>query len=501
MAVERPILIRSKPGIQRDGTRFDSDAYRDGVWTRFDRGRPRKIGGYRAITTDLSQPVYGMHAFAQNNLQYLHLGSQSLLQQVRINNSGSFAGLSDRTPAGLVVDANNNWQIDVLPNSVANTASVIAHPGQNLDDISDSANTHIFYNADVAGAGILVDTGLDPVSGGICVVGPYLFSYGNAGYISYTAPNDPTTPDFTARVAAQKVVKGFQTRGGGSGPSALFWTLDALVRATFTASTPTFAFDTLAEISILSSRAVIEYDGIYYWWGLDRPMMFNGVVQEVPNTFNIDWFLDDFDLSRRQELFAFKVPRYGEIWWCKPVEGGFQAAVYNVRQRIWYDTVLPGEGRTSGVFATVYGKPFLTDAAVTAGHAHALWQHETGKNQVIGTSVEPVPARFETSDFTLLNGEDPSNKMLRVARVEPDFVQVGDMTVEITGNANARAPEVTSDPVTFNDEATNASEQLVQFKTSRRQLRFIFSSNTPDGDFFMGKCIAHVDSAEERLTQ
>src|SRR5574341_2442588 len=113
-----PILIRSKPGIQRDGTRFDSDAYRDGLWTRFDRGRPRKMGGYRSVTSDLTEPVYGMHVFAQNALQYLHLGSESQFQQVLINNSGSFAGLNDRTPAGLVVDPMNNWQIDALPNAV-----------------------------------------------------------------------------------------------------------------------------------------------------------------------------------------------------------------------------------------------------------------------------------------------------------------------------------------------------------------------------------------------
>lgn len=498
---EKPILIRSKPGIQRDGTRFDSDAYRDGLWTRFDRGRPRKILGYRAITTDLAEAIYGMSVFAQNAQQYLHVGSASLLQQVLVNNSGSFAGLNNRTPAGLTASANNNWQLDALPNAVALTSSIIAHAAPNLADITDSTNRPIWYNADVTGAGILVDTGLDPVSGGVCVVGPFLFSYGNAGQISYTAPNDPITPDVTARVTAQKVVKGMNIRGGGSGPSALFWSLDSLLRATFTGGTPEFAFDTLAEITIMSSRSVVEYDGIQYWWGIDRPMMFNGVVQEVPNTFNIDFFLDNFDFSRRQEVFGFKIPRYGEIWWCFPVGDTFQAIIYNVRQRIWYDTLMPGEGRTSGIYATVYGKPFLTDAGENPGHDFALWQHETGTDKVIGASVDPVEAFFETSDFSLLNGDDPSNKALRVARVEPDFVQSGDMGVQISGNANARSDDVLSASVAFVDDPDGPAEQLVQFKTSRRQLRFRFTSNTPGGNFFMGKCIAHVEQSDERVTQ
>lgn len=163
--MEKPILIRSKPGIQRDGTRFDSEAYVDALWCRFDRGRPRKIGGYRSITSSLSQKVYGMHAFAQSAQQYLHLGSSSRLQQAVVTSAGAFAGLNDRTPGGLVVSANNNWQIDALPNAVATTSSVIAHAAPNLADIADAIETQIFYNTDIAGGGILVDTGLDPVSG------------------------------------------------------------------------------------------------------------------------------------------------------------------------------------------------------------------------------------------------------------------------------------------------------------------------------------------------
>lgn len=500
--MEQPILIRSKPGIQRDGTRFDADAYIDGRWTRFDRGRPRKMGGYRAVTQSLPERVYGMHVFAQNLLQYLHLGSESLLTQILVNNSGSFAGLNDRTPAGLVPDPNNNWQLDALPNAVATTSNIIAHAAPNLDDITDSTETSIFYNPDITDTSILVDTGLDPVSGGICVVGPYLFSYGNAGFVAYTTTNDPTTPDALARITAQKIVYGRSIRGGGNGPSALFWSLDSLIRATFTgaATGPLFAFDTLAEITIMSSRSVVEYDGIQYWWGIDRPMMFNGIVQEVPNDYNIDYFLDNFDFARRQEVFGFKIPRWGEIWWVFPSGAGFQAVIYNVRSRIWYDTVIPGSGRTSGIHASVYGKPFLTDLDLT-GSGFTLWQHETGKDEVKGTSVEPVPAFFETADFTLLNGEEPTNSALRIARIEPDFVQVGDMQVQIVGNTNARSPDVESDVQTFPASATGAGDQTVMFKTSRRQLRFRFLSNTLSGDFFMGKIIGQVEPVEKRVTQ
>ena len=42
--------LDTKAGIQRDGTIFDKEFYSDGQWVRFQRGRPRKMGGYSAIT-------------------------------------------------------------------------------------------------------------------------------------------------------------------------------------------------------------------------------------------------------------------------------------------------------------------------------------------------------------------------------------------------------------------------------------------------------------------
>lgn len=50
MTTPQPFIIRSKPGIKRDGTQFDGDYYTDAEWCRFQRGLPRKIGGYVAST-------------------------------------------------------------------------------------------------------------------------------------------------------------------------------------------------------------------------------------------------------------------------------------------------------------------------------------------------------------------------------------------------------------------------------------------------------------------
>ena len=125
-----------------------------------------------------------------------------------------------------------------------------------------------------------------------------------------------------------------------------------------------FQFDTISPYSsILSAASVIEYDGQYFWLGTDRMLMFNGVVREIPNNLNINYFYDGLNREAAQRVWAFKVPRYGEIWWCYPRGTATEcthAIIYNVRENSWYDTELPNSGRSAGIFPTVFRKPLMT---------------------------------------------------------------------------------------------------------------------------------------------
>jgi hypothetical protein len=504
--MESPVVIRSDPGIKRDGTEFEGNNYVDGLWCRFNRGLPRKMGGYRGIASTLTERVYGMSSYSQDNVQYIHVGSQSMLQQIQVDAAGIFIAQHDRTPVGFPLDANNLWQFDVMNNSVSATDTIlVAHAAPNLDDISSTDETDIWFGA-IDGSGALTATAMDPQSGGIVVLSPYLVSFGNGGRVDVSPANDVTTPPDSAFVTGQKIVRGMPLRGGGSGPGGLLWSLDSLVRMTFNPSISSgvpFSFDTLtSESSILSAQSVIEYDGIYYWAGVDRFLLYNGVVREVPNVMNQNWFFDNLNYTWRNKVFAFKVPRWGEIWWCYPRGSATEcthAVILNVREGTWYDTELPGSGRSAGLYAKVYSKPFMVDVDLT-DTGYTLWQHETGVNSINGPIVEPIPSFFETADITMLTTDKPVSRSLRIARIEPDFVQAGDMTVVVTGRSNARAPEDPGELFTFPDVATGPENQIVNIKELRRLMRFKFTSNAVNGDYQMGQCIAHVEAADGRIT-
>jgi hypothetical protein len=432
--------LDTMPGIQRDGTVFDKQFYNDGEWVRFQRGRPRKILGYRVISDQLTGPSRGIWVNPQNAFTSIFSGYNNGLQVLTIDNNGVGAGVGDFTLANFTQSNLNLWQFDGFYD-VAGTGlqSLIAHPGQNLTSIGNdnntpvligditaltmsqigvftdtgtttnlsatvtlaAANTLIGAGQTVTGTGIPANTTVvsistttlvisNPatasgtvtltfnnnisVSGGVVSLHPYLFVYGNNGLIQNCSAgntNDWVSADANAvNVASGKVVQGLPVRGGSNAPSGLFWSLDSLVRVSFIGGTGTppqyWRYDIISsQSSILSSQSAIEYDGVYYWCGVDRFLLYNGVVKEIPNTMNQNYFFDNLNYDQRQKVWVTKVPRYGEIWWFYPRGDATEctdAIIYNVRENTWYDAgEARGAQRSAGYFSQVFAYPVAAD--------------------------------------------------------------------------------------------------------------------------------------------
>ena len=513
---EVPVKIRSAPGIKRDGTVLEGENYIDGQWCRFQRGRPRKMGGYQAVTNTVPEIARGMTSFSRDGQRYLHIGGESQVNQYIVGSFGTLSGQNDRTPAGFVSQLDYLWQFDHFYDSVALTTEVVAHPGRNLTNIDNDTATPI-YLGDVDAAGLLVDSGLPPVSGGIVTLGPYLFSFGSDGRIGWSAVNDPTTLDAEAFITQQKIVVGKPLRGAGQGPAGIFWSLDAIIRATFVGGATVWQFDTLAsDTSILSSQAVVEYDGTYFWPGVDRWMLYNGVVRDIPNDLNINWFFDNLNFSQRQKVFGFKVPRFGEIWWCYPRGNATEcthAVIFNVKEGYWYDTELPTsdmdapfpsfDGRSAGIYAKVYNKPFMVgneNVGTVGTPAYTLWQHETGVDKINGSTIDAIESFFETAEIGMpVDDQQPSNRTLRVARVEPDFVQVGNMTLNVRGRVNSKASVIEDAAQTFLATPVEPTDETVKLRQIRRLMSFKFTSNVQGGNYEFGETLAHIEQADERV--
>ena len=587
---EQIIPIKSLPGIKRDGTRFEGDQYVDGQWVRFQRGLPRKIGGYRSINKFLRDAPRTLHEYTQDLLTYIHAGSASSVERFYIDGTYNTSVISDRTPtSGFTASDANLWQFAVLYDTT-NGNQIVAQVAPNLNCICNSVGGEIFTGDLLGTSALTAVPGANlpanfNCTGGVVSMPPYAVVFGTDGYVAWSVPNKPD--DFVgsgagnAYVTSQKIIRGMPLRGGpGNSPSGLFWSADSLVRASYVGPTNgTFQFDTISsQSSILSAQSVIEYDGVFYWIGTDRFLQFNGVVREVENNVNLNFFFDNLNMQYRQKVFALKVPRYGEIWWCFPKGDSIEpnhAIIYNVRENTWYDTALPNGGRGAGMFPAVFRRPVMsgvepqnyiaTDATIVAGGSgytagdtlqivggirsapveltvstvdgsgaitdvqvtnagnyttlpadpasvtggsgssatfsvdflqpYKFWVHEIGTDEIDGTEQNPILSYFETADLSL-PVTSQINRALQVLMIEPDFVQSGDMTVRVTGRANARAPEVYSEPETIKAVPETPQDQVVFFKTQRRELRFRFESNTLGGDYQMGLVLGHVQPGD-----
>jgi hypothetical protein len=523
--------LDTQPGIQRDGTVFDKQFYNDGLWVRFQRGRPRKIGGFRVISDQLTGPSRGVWVNPQNAFTSIFSGYNNGLQVLTIDNNGVGAGVGDFTLSNFTASNLNMWQFDGFYD-VAGTGlqSLVAHPGLNLAAIDNDTNSPVLIGDITAltmqQVGVFTDTGsttnLSPnvtfaapntqmgagqtvtgsgipanttvvsaglvsttttlagvnvtgvagqfscsattllvnqsivvtgtltgtasgvsagtyyiiatngtttftlsstyggsaitttagttsgltfvvqvsslwtvvlsnnatatasvvltfnnnisVSGGVVSLHPYLFVYGNNGLIQNCSAgntNDWVSADANAtNVSTGKVVQGLPVRGGSNAPSGLFWSLDSLIRVSFIGGTGTppqyWRYDIISsQSSILSSQSAIEYDGVYYWCGVDRFLMYNGVVKEIPNNMNQNYFFDNLNYDQRQKVWVTKVPRFGEIWWFYPRGDATEctdAIIYNVRENTWYDAGLAvGSQRSAGYFSQVFAFPVAAD--------------------------------------------------------------------------------------------------------------------------------------------
>ena len=454
---KKVFALDTQPGVQRDGTVFDKQFYNDGRWVRFQRGRPRKVGGYRQIVSDLAGLSRGIFVNPQQGFNNVFSGYSDGLQVLPIDNNGIGAGITDFTLSYFTPDVNNLWQFDGFYDvGGAGESLILAHPGQNLTLIDNNVDTPVLAGSatgstmtrvgvftdsattvnlsttitlaatnpligagqTVTGAGIPANTTVvsvsttsvvisNPatasatvtvtfdnnvsVSGGVVTLHPYVFVYGNNGLIKNCSAgnlNDWVSADANeVNVATGKIVQGLPVRGGSNSPSGLFWSLDSLVRVSFVGGVGTppqyWRYDIItSQSSILSGQSAIEYDGIYYWCGVDRFLMYNGVVKEIPNVMNQNYFFDNLNYAQRQKVWVSKVPRYGEIWWFYPRGSATEcndAIIYNVRENTWYDAGLAlGSQRSAGYFSEVFHYPVSAGTDINATGAVNLFTLASG---------------------------------------------------------------------------------------------------------------------------
>ena len=134
-----------------------------------------------------------------------------------------------------------------------------------------------------------------------------------------------------------------------------------------------------------------------------------------------------------------------------------------------------------------------------AVNINVAYVHEKGYNAVTVNAEEAISSFFVTSDFGYPTGGARQNdiqgvnRWTRLVRIEPDFIQSGEMNVEVVGREFAQQPDITSPPIPFLPDTGK-----IDLREQRRQIRLRFSSNTINGNFEMGRVILHTEPGDVR---
>jgi hypothetical protein len=128
-----------------------------------------------------------------------------------------------------------------------------------------------------------------------------------------------------------------------------------------------------------------------------------------------------------------------------------------------------------------------------------VYQHEIGTDQIIGQNVRAIASYFETNDLGWVTGgpaqptAEGANRWLRLERVEPDFIQEGEMSIVVTGPPFAQGADKESEPYSFGPDTGK-----VDMREQRRELRLRFISDVAGGDYQAGKVLLTAEVGDVR---
>ena len=270
------------------------------------------------------------------------------------------------------------------------------------------------------------------------------------------------TPTATNTAGTQRLADGSQIRGAIRGRDALYvWTDTSLFTQRFVGQPFTFAFAQVGtNCGLTGQNACVEVDGAAYWMSENGFFRYAGKLESLPCLVE-DHVYDDINLeSGNQMVTAGLNNLFGEVIWFYPSSTSSvvnKMVAYNYfdsspQRPVWTIGTL---ARTSWKDSAVFGKPHATfydadtdssfDVVGNTDGITTYYEHETGTDQVKGSTTTTITSSIESGDFDISQRRSALGQttgaadlrgdgefLMKIRRFIPDFVsQTGNAQVTL----------------------------------------------------------------------
>ena len=236
---------------------------------------------------------------------------------------------------------------------------------------------------------------------------------------------------------------------------------------------------------IAPNAAAADSDGVVYWQSSHTFHLYNGGVQEIPNTADIkDFVFNNLRTDQPYLCWAYYDPKFHEVTFFYVALGAAEPELsvsYDIGGQNWTPNVWSAFGRASATkFQHGDTRPYL------GGHDGHIYLHEDGYN----ADGAAIRASLTLSPFAL--NEGAGSFELDGIRLDVKD-QTGDLAVEITAKDTLRGGAIDGAQL-----IVTPADELIDPRVAGRYMALSFVSDAVDGYFRLGKPVAFIKDGGAR---
>ena len=277
--------------------------------------------------------------------------------------------------------------------------------------------------------------------------------------------SDNTAGDYRLDKGSQ-IITAVQTR-----QEILIFTDSAVYSMQFVGLPYVFTFTLVADnISIISPNSVCTANNLVFWMGDDKFYVYDGQVRTLPSTLR-SYVYDGLNVDQSFQIFSGGNEGFNEIWWfyCSSDSNSVDSyVIYNYLDNLWY-------------FGTMARSAWLDSGSksnpMAADYNRRLLYHESGVDDLSGTSAAAIESYIESSDFDIEDGD----RFGYVWRVAPDLNFAGstatnpEVSMTLTPRNFSGASYTTETAKTVTATALSPTElytDAINVRVRGRQMKF-----------------------------